>query len=138
MSAPTSFQRIAPTIACVFVLVMAMSTARAQTDRFMGRWIAVERDHGITVSLMIGPSSTLTMPGLRQDGTSLALTLAVRNLMTRVDLATFTVDLPENEGTLELEFRVAAADDSGALRVVRVDGEAADDAVPTWVLRKAR
>ena len=138
MSAPTSSHRIALTLAGVVLLAMAMVAARAQNDRFVGSWIAAERDHGILVSLTIGPASTLTMPGVRQDGTSTAMTLAVRNLMTRGDLATFSVDLPDNEGTLDLEFRVAAAGDSGALQVIRVDGEAADDDVPTWVVRKVR
>ena len=98
---------------------------------------AGQTDHGIVVSLTIGSSSTLTMPGIRQDGTNTALTLAVRNLMTRGDSATFTVDLPENEGTLELELRVAATD-SAALRVIRVNGERTDDDVPTWMVRKVR
>ena len=138
MSALISIHRFASTLACVSLLGVAVVTTRAQTDRFVGRWIAAEKDHGILVSLMIGPSSTLTMPGVRRDGTSAALTLDVRNLITRADLATFTVDLPENEGTLDLEFRVAAADDVGRLRVVRVGGETADDDVPTWVVRKAR
>ena len=136
MSASTSIYRIASTLACVFLLGVAMVRANGQTDRFVGRWTAAEPDQGILVSLMIGPSSTLTIPGVRQNGTRTALTLAVRNLITRGDVATFTVDLPENEGTLDLEFRLAAADDSGALRVTRVDGEAADDDVPTWVVRK--
>ena len=136
MSAPTSIHRIASTVACV--LLLGMATARAQSDRFVGRWVTSEEDRGILVSLMIGSSSTLTIPGGRLDGTVTALTLVVRNLMTRGDVATFTVDLPDNEGTLDLEFRVSAAEDSGAVRVIRVDGEAADDDVPTWVVRKVR
>jgi hypothetical protein len=137
MSVPTSVHRVGPTVICLLLLGTLSVAATAQVDRFVGRWMAHETDHGIVVSLTIGSSSTLTMPGIRQDGTSTALTLVVRNLMTQGDSAAFTVDLPENEGTLDLELRVADTD-AGVLRVIRVDGEVADDDVPTWMVRKVR
>ena len=136
MRASPSFGRIASSVVCLALFAVASVTAGAQTDRFAGQWIAAEEDHGVLVSLTIGPSGTLTMPGLRLDGTSAALTLAIRNLTMRDDVALFSVDLPENEGTLELEFRAASGDDSGSLRVIRVNGAAADDDVPVWIVRK--
>ena len=115
--------------------VISVSLA-AQTDPFVGRWVALQREHGVFITLTIGASSTLIFPGLRQDGRSEALTLAVKNLRVTPQTATFTVDLPENEGALEFEFRLVGADGSGRLSVLRVDGQNADDDVPSWVLRK--
>jgi hypothetical protein len=104
----------------------------------VGGWVASEPDHGVVITLTIGAESDLIFPGLRQDGRSEALILAVRNLMTSGQAVTFTVDLPESEGPLDLEFRVAGADGTGTLRIVRVDGEPAGDDVPRWALRKTR
>jgi hypothetical protein len=118
------------------VLLSGVSAA-AQTNRFAGRWHAAQADQGVVVTVVIGTSSSLTIPGVHANGTTEPLTLPIHNLMVAGDRATFSVDLPQNEGRLDLEFRIATATNAAALRVVRVDGESADDDVPTWVLRRA-
>ncbi len=106
----------------------------AQTGPLEGRWTASKPDQGVVVTLTIGASGTLVFPGVRQDGRTETLTLAIRSLVLTPQTATFSVDLPETEGALDLELRVD--NESGTLRVVRIDGEPADDDVPTWTLRK--
>ena len=118
-------------------LLMVIAANAAQPERLQGRWLATAPDQGVVVSLTFGVSSSLTMPGARQDGSVIALTMPLQDLKTERDLSTFSVELPDNEGTLDLEFRITPSGDGGSLRVVRLDGEAVDDDVPIWVLRKA-
>jgi hypothetical protein len=126
-------------VCCAWLACAGMlRSVTAQTDALAGRWVASEPDHGVVITLAIGPSSTLIFPGFRQNGRVETLTLAVRNLQTTQQAATFAVDLPENEGALELELRLAGSDGLGVLRIIRVDGEQADDDMPTWTLRKTR
>ena len=125
------------TVIALYLAISWVAAAHTQADRFTGRWVASEPDRGVLVSLTLGASNSLTVPGGRQDGSTQALTLGVVELMTRGDVASFEVELPQNEGIVEFEFRITAAGDSGTLRVVRVDGEAPDDDIPNWILRKS-
>ena len=110
----------------------------AQSDPFLGRWAASKPDQGVVVMLSIGPSSTLVLPGTGPSGRTEAMTLEVRNLQRQSPSATFSVDLPDNEGVVDLEFRIVPTEGVGVLRVLRVDGEPADDETPSWTLRRQR
>ncbi len=118
--------------------VLCSAFAMAQADRFAGRWVAPEADNGVFVAVDIGESNTFTLPGKHLDGTAEPLTLPILNLTRVGDRATFQVTLPDEERTtLDLEMRVAAADDSAAVRVTR-PLDPSGDALPLWNLRRAR
>ena len=137
MSASTSLRWACSLLVCLIIFGAGIGSARAQANPFVGQWRASEPDHGVVVTLTIGEdASNLVFPGLRENGSSQALNLSVRNLMTTEQVATFTVDLPENEGALDFEFRTAAGG-MGALRILRIEGETAID-IPPWTLGKAR
>jgi hypothetical protein len=136
MTALISRRRALPDACLAFAAIALSMPLAAQTSPFVGRWVASQPEHAVVIALTIGSSNTLIFPGLRQDGRSQALTLAIRNLQMTAEAATFTVDLPENEGALEFEFRLAGGDGLGRLRIVRVDGEDAADDIPSWALRK--
>ena len=110
----------------------------AQSDPFLGRWAASEPDRGVVVMLSIDASSTLVLPGTGPSGRTEAMTLRVRNLQRQQASATFSVDLPENEGTVDFEFSIVPTEGVGVLRVLGVDGEPADPDTPTWPLRRLR
>lgn len=59
------------------------------------------------------------------------MTLRVRDLQRQQASATFSVDLPENERTVDFEFSIVPTEGVGVLRVLRVDGEPADADTPT-------
>jgi hypothetical protein len=137
MRKSTSLGWASSLLVCLILFGAGIGLTRAQTNPFLGQWRASEPDHDVVITLTIGEDiSSLIFPGLRQNGSSQALNLAVRNLMTNEQAATFTVDLPENEGALDFEFRTAAGG-MGTLRILRIDGETAID-IPPWTLGKAR
>jgi hypothetical protein len=133
MSASSSFRRV---FVCVLILAQGASFAAAQANPFTGQWRASASDNGVVITLTIGEASSLLFPGLRQDGRSESLNLAVRNLMTSGQVATFTVDLPEGEGAVDFEFQTATTGTMGILRILRVAGEASNN-FPTWSLDKS-
>ena len=110
----------------------------AQTDAWVGTWTAPELDRGVTVTLMIGPSSTLVIPGTGPGGKVAALTLDVQDFRSSADRATFRVDLPDNEGVVAFELRVRNTRDDASLRVLTIDDEPVDDDIPSWTLRRRR
>jgi hypothetical protein len=137
MTVSIACTRVGVFVCCALLAVAGMSSpVMAQANPFAGRWVASEPDHGTVITLTIGSPSTLVFPGSRQDGRAEAFTLTLRNLQTSQQTVTFTVDLPENEGALDLELRLAGTDDVGILRVIRIDGEPADDDLPSWSLRR--
>ena len=127
-------------VALVVAVFLASSTlaATAQGPPLTGRWVALERDQGIVVTLTIGTTSTLVIPGTGPNGRTEALTLQVRSLQQGTRSMTFTVDLPEDNGAVDLEFRLESADDLGVLSILKVEGEPVDDDFPRWKLRKQR
>ena len=137
MSVATSLRWGPTLLACVVIFGITINL-KAQNNPFVGRWTATEPDNGVVITLTIGETSRLVFPGHRQDGRTEALNLAVRNLMTSEQVATFTVDLPNNEGPMDLEFCKGTSSDMGTLRVTRVDGQAPDNDVPGWTLGRAR
>ncbi len=137
MSIATSLPWVPKLLTCLIIFGATISL-KSQSNPFVGRWTASEPDNGVLITLTIGETSSLVFPGHRQDGRTEALNLAVRNLMTSEQVATFTVDLPNNEGPMDLEFRKGTASDMGTLRVTRVDGQAADNDIPSWILGRAR
>ena len=106
----------------------------AQANRFQGQWRADRADQGVIVTLMIDSESSIVIPG-RTRGRVERLTMALRNMRHNAEAATFSTDLPDNEGAIDWEFRVTAAD-SGVLSVVSVAGEPAGDDMPSWTLRR--
>ena len=109
-----------------------------QTDQWVGTWTASEQDRGVTVRLTISQSSTLVIPGTGPGGKVAALTLLVRDFRRTAERATFVVDLPDNEGVIEWEFRAPNTRDVVILRALTVDGEPVDDDTPSWTLRHQR
>lgn len=122
----------------MLLATVGITKPAAQSDPFLGRWAASERDRGVVVMLSIDASSTLVLPGTGPSGRTEAMTLRVRNLQRQQASATFSVDLPENEGTVDFEFSIVPTEGVGVLRVLRVDGEPADADTPTWPLRRVR
>jgi hypothetical protein len=117
------------------LIIVGAALTRAQANAFVGQWRAAAPDHDVVITLTIGENaSNLVFPGFRQNGSSQTLNLSVRDLMTNEQVATFSVDLPENEGVLDFDFRTAA-EGTGTLRILRIDGETAVN-IPPWTLRK--
>jgi len=136
---------IRPTVSvprCVLAVVVVLSIAGirsvAQTDPWVGTWIAPDQDRGVTVRLPIGKSSTLVIPGTGPGGKVAALTLLVRDFRGAADHANFVADLPDNEGVTEWELRQHNTRDVAILRVLTIDGEPVDDDTPYWTLRHQR
>ncbi len=67
-----------------------------------------------------------------------ALTLKVRDFRGSADRATFMVDLPDDEGVVGWELRARNTRDAAILRALTIDGEPADDDLPSWTLRRQR
>jgi hypothetical protein len=119
----------------LFLIASSMSVhVAAQANRVQGQWRTDRPDQGVIVTLTIGSESSIVIPG-HTRGRVEALTMALRNMRLNAEVATFSTDLPDNEGAIDWEFRVTAAD-SGVLRVVRVAGEPAGDDMPRWTLRR--
>ena len=125
-------------LAVAVVFSIAAIRSEAQTDAWAGTWTAPEPDRGVIVKLTIGPSSTLVIPGTGPDEKVAALTLAVRDFRGTTDRATFTVDLPNDEGVIAWEIRAQSAPGSAILRAVTIDDEPVDDDTPSWTLRRQR
>ena len=127
---------------CVLAVAVVLSIAGirsvAQTDPWVGTWIAPDQDRGVTVRLTIGKSSTLVIPGTGPGGKVAALTLLVRDFRGAADHANFVADLPDNEGVTEWELRLHNTRDVAILRVLTIDGEPVDDDTPYWTLRHQR
>lgn len=111
--------------------------AFAQVERFAGRWVALVAENGGRVAVDIGQANTLTLPGISADGTTERLVLPIIKLMIAGDRATFSVELPQGEGTLDLEMNVTAAVDSAVVRVTRAPDISGSD-LPQWNVRRAR
>ena len=123
---------------CLALFVLAAHTmSAAQVEPFVGTCRAAQPDRGVVVTLTISKASTLVIPGGRRDGSIQPLNLTVRNLLAKGRVATFTVDLPQNEGTLDFEFQTA--DGMGTLRALRLEGQplVGDDS-PTWRLDRRK
>ena len=119
------------------LFLLASSTSvhlAAQANRVQGQWRAVRADQGVIVTLTIDSAGSIVIPG-RTRGRVEALRMALRNMRLNADVATFSTDLPDDEGAIDWEFRVTAAD-SGVLRVLSVAGEPAGDDMPRWTLRR--
>jgi hypothetical protein len=126
----------------VWGLAILVSTtgiqSAAQTDPWVGTWTAREQDRGVTVTLTVGQSSTLVIPGVGPGGKVAALTLVVRNFRRAAERASFTVDLPDNGGVIEWELRSHEIPDVATLRALTIDGEPVDDDTASWILRHQR
>ena len=122
----------------VMSAVLVCTVAAAQDASLSGRWAAREADRGVVVTLTFGSSNTLVIPGTGPSGRTTALTLAVKNLQRTQRTATFTVELPDNEGAIDFDFSLSPNDDSGSLRVRRINGEPPDDDLPSWTLTRSR
>lgn len=125
-------------LALITALGMAQGDLAGQADSWSGSWAARGQDRGVTVSLTLGTSERLVIPGIGPGGRVAALSLAIRDLRRDGDRVTFVVDLPDNEGTLEFEVHRGPGAEDLLLRVLRVDGEPADDDMPTWTLARQR
>ena len=125
-------------LAVAVVLSIADIRSAAQTDPWVGTWTSPEPDRGVTVRLTIGQSSTLVIPGTGPGGKVAALTLRVRDFRGSADRATFMVDLPDAEGVVGWELRASNTRDAATLRALTIDGEPADDDLPSWTLRRQR
>ena len=125
-------------LAVAVVLSIADIRSAAQTDPWVGTWTSPEPDRGVTVRLTIGQSSTLVIPGTGPGGKVAALTLRVRDFRGSADRATFMVDLPDDEGVVGWELRARNTRDAATLRALTIDGEPADDDLPSWTLRRQR
>jgi hypothetical protein len=120
------------------VISIAGTQPIAQIDPWVGTWTAREQDRGVTVRLIVGQSSTLVIPGIGPGSKVAALSLVVRDFRRAAERATFTVDLPDNEGVIEWELRLLEVQDVAILRAMTVDGEPTDDDTPSWTLRHQR
>jgi hypothetical protein len=95
----------------------------------------IETGRRRAVSLSLDENGTLVIPGTGPDGRVRPLTLRLRDVSKQSRSVTFAVDLPDNEGRLDLVFRLTD-DDRGKLDVITVAGEPADADAPTWELQK--
>ncbi len=136
MQTSSSVRRFRAVVASVVLLVGVDAIhSKAQSNALAGRWVSPEPDKGVVITLSIGSANTLIIPGTGPSGRTEALTLTIRNLRTSQQGATFTVDLPDNEGAVDFEFRITSAG-AGTLGVVMIDGEPPDDDFPVWTLRR--